>query len=375
MARTHGRVLASIWNDADFRALPRDARLAYVFLISQPDLDHAGVIALRLRRWGKDLDATPAEVAGWLGDLEAGRFIVIDWDEEELLVRSYIRHDGVWKQPNVFKSAAASAAECESPRIKRELLAEIRRLSIPADASNDIQRTLEELESALAPFETLPSPTPVSIARDVTASAHGTAAGDSETVNEAATVDNHETAGGNPSRTLSEPFPKGSRVARGKGKGCSPALDTPFPPSPETSPLPPASGAVTRLPVADGNGQEEGEEIPAERTPESIQALIARTRSVRPGWSTRSIRRALDDPSVTERPWPLVCSAMIAVASDPKSDHPGRLPKDGPWWHAPPARATPADRGHDFDRHPEHGWCTICDQHEGAAAHRARRTA
>jgi hypothetical protein len=65
-----------------------------------------------------------------------------------------------------------------------------------------------------------------------------------------------------------------------------------------------------------------------------LTALVARVRELRPDWSTRSITRALADESVTERPWPLAVAAMLAVAADPASEHPGRVAHDGPWWKA-----------------------------------------
>src|SRR5690242_11920536 len=47
MPRSFGRVLASIWDDGDFRAdLSPVGRFVYIFLFSQPDIDHAGVIPL-----------------------------------------------------------------------------------------------------------------------------------------------------------------------------------------------------------------------------------------------------------------------------------------------------------------------------------------
>lgn len=151
MARSFGRVFASIWADDDFRAVPVNARLMYVFLLSQPDLDHAGVIPFRVRRWSRSLGIGVAEVEKMLGDLDAARFVVIDSDSEELLVRSLIRRDEVWRQPNVFKSAAAAAAACESERIKAALLSELQRLDL-SSASREIQRTRDHLLTLLEPF-------------------------------------------------------------------------------------------------------------------------------------------------------------------------------------------------------------------------------
>lgn len=122
-------------------------------------------------------------------------------------------------------------------------------------------------------------------------------------------------------------------------------------------PLPPVSGATpsgakppwpSAVPDATPG---EGEKPQEEQNPE-FAALVAEVRELRPVWSTRSIRRALADEAVVERPWPLVRSAMLAVARDPESKQPGRLAHDGPWWaQEPPGPAIP--------RRP---WCGQCDE-------------
>ena len=53
MARGHGRILTSIWEDADFLALAQPEQRLYLFLISQPNLNHAGLLPLTLRRWAR----------------------------------------------------------------------------------------------------------------------------------------------------------------------------------------------------------------------------------------------------------------------------------------------------------------------------------
>jgi hypothetical protein len=53
MARGHGRILTSIWEDSDFLALDEREQRLYLFLISQPNLNHAGLLPLTLRRWSR----------------------------------------------------------------------------------------------------------------------------------------------------------------------------------------------------------------------------------------------------------------------------------------------------------------------------------
>ncbi|MFG3051815.1 hypothetical protein ACGFZP_12820 [Kitasatospora sp. NPDC048239] len=136
MARGHGRVLSSIWEDADFLSLDREQQGTYAFLISQPNLNHAGLLPLTLKRWArKARGLTPAGLEKTLAELDAARFVVVDDDTEELLIRSFIRNDGVWKQPKVMGAAVSGALEISSRRLRRALLEEMDR--IPLDELSD----------------------------------------------------------------------------------------------------------------------------------------------------------------------------------------------------------------------------------------------
>lgn len=131
MARGHGRILTSIWDDADFLALDEREQRLYLFLISQPNLNHAGLLDLTLRRWSrKARGLTSAELEKLLQSLEAARFIVVDDDTEELLIRSFVRNDGVWKQPKVMGAMVSGALEISSWRLRRALLAEVDRIPL-----------------------------------------------------------------------------------------------------------------------------------------------------------------------------------------------------------------------------------------------------
>ncbi|MFI8191429.1 hypothetical protein ACIF8T_21840 [Streptomyces sp. NPDC085946] len=136
MARGHGRILTSIWDDSDFLDLDERQQRLYLFLISQPNLNHAGLLDLTLRRWArKARGLTSGELEKLLHDLEASRFIVMDEDTEELLIRSFVRNDGVWKQPKVMGAMVSGALEISSWQLRRALLEEMDR--IPLDELSD----------------------------------------------------------------------------------------------------------------------------------------------------------------------------------------------------------------------------------------------
>ncbi|MFB6805417.1 hypothetical protein [Streptomyces sp. NPDC056387] len=136
MARGHGRILTSIWEDGDFLDLEPVEQRLYLFLISQPNLNHAGLLDLTLRRWArKARGLTSADLEKLLQTLDARRFVVMDEDTEELLIRSFIRNDGVWRMPKVMGAAVSGALEISSKRLQQALLAEMSR--IPLDELND----------------------------------------------------------------------------------------------------------------------------------------------------------------------------------------------------------------------------------------------
>lgn len=131
MARNHGRILASVWADAEFRDLTPDAQRLYFFLISQPNLNHAGLLPMTLRRWaGAARGLTVADVRGSLAELDGARFVVVDEDTEEVLIRTLVRNDGIWKQPKVMLAMESAAGEIVSPALRAALVAELERLDL-----------------------------------------------------------------------------------------------------------------------------------------------------------------------------------------------------------------------------------------------------
>lgn len=129
MARTHGRLLCSIWNDPDWVALDFGPQWLYELLLSQGALNHAGVTGLTPRRWARCArDVTVCEVEKFMAALAEAQFVVVDEETEELLIRAFVRRDGVADQPNVLKAALSDARQVVSPRLRAVLAAELRRL-------------------------------------------------------------------------------------------------------------------------------------------------------------------------------------------------------------------------------------------------------
>lgn len=124
------KLLRSIWRDADFRTLSSDAQRLYMLLISQADINHAGVLSLAAGRWANLApDTTPVDIRTGLDELAAARFIVIDPDTEELWVRSYIVHDEAWRSPNGKKALVKAHAAVLSEGLRQAITTTIERAS------------------------------------------------------------------------------------------------------------------------------------------------------------------------------------------------------------------------------------------------------
>ncbi len=136
MARAHGRILARIWEDADFLQLDPLPQRLFLFLLSQANLSHAGLLPLTLKRWAsKAAGLAVADLEQQLDVLEAARFIVQDAESEELLIRTLIKNDGIYRQPNIMAAAVSAAQELSSVKLRRALLTEADRL--PLDELSD----------------------------------------------------------------------------------------------------------------------------------------------------------------------------------------------------------------------------------------------
>lgn len=131
MPRTHGRVMSAIWNDGDFINMRRGAQGMFMFLLSQPDLSHAGLVPMRVNRWAKKAeDLSAKQVRSELDYLAERDFVVVDEDTEEVLIRTMVRNDGVYKQPLVMERMREDAKQIESPMLRQAFAAELDRLPL-----------------------------------------------------------------------------------------------------------------------------------------------------------------------------------------------------------------------------------------------------
>jgi hypothetical protein len=128
MARDHARIYTGIWEDPDFLALRVAEQHAYFMLVSNLGLSRCGVITYipaRFEHLASDL--TEAKLRKAIDGLRSSRFAVIDARTQEILVRSYVRHDGVLDRLNMGKATGTAFEAVVSPDLRAAIGVELAR--------------------------------------------------------------------------------------------------------------------------------------------------------------------------------------------------------------------------------------------------------
>jgi hypothetical protein len=165
MAREHAQIKLAIWSDDDFRDLTRDEQLLYFTLVTHPSLSYCGVVDWRPARIAAlASDWTREDVETTAKGLIAKRYIVVDDETEEALVRSFIRNDEILKQPKVALAMLTAWAGVASKLLRGVIVHEIKRLhaespTLPAFTST-ATASGERLRDLLAKPGIDPTPNP-----------------------------------------------------------------------------------------------------------------------------------------------------------------------------------------------------------------------
>lgn len=125
MARSYGAVKVSVWEvTSDFRRLELAAQWGYMMLISQPQLNNLGVLPYAPEKWHRfAADINRDALHGIIDQLVEHHYVVVDTETDELLVRTFIKHDKVWAQPKLVTNARRLIREVESQLIRDTLTA------------------------------------------------------------------------------------------------------------------------------------------------------------------------------------------------------------------------------------------------------------
>jgi hypothetical protein len=129
MPRDHARVKTNIWKDPDFIALPALAQRAYFLLTSQAKLSYCGVMDWWPGRWaGLAKDTSEMEFIDHVGTLIEARFVILDPGTSEVLIRTYVRHDGILDRPNMGKACIVALEQVSSINLTEDVYLELARM-------------------------------------------------------------------------------------------------------------------------------------------------------------------------------------------------------------------------------------------------------
>jgi hypothetical protein len=150
MAREFASIKLSIWQDDDFRQLSREAQHLYFVLVTHPSLSYCGVVdwrPARLAAYASNL--TVDEIHTFGAELAASLYLIVDEDTEEVLIRSFIRNDGLMKQPRMAVSMAKAFGSVASRSIQGVIVHELNRLHLEEPdlggwCKTDVSRLLEQ---------------------------------------------------------------------------------------------------------------------------------------------------------------------------------------------------------------------------------------
>lgn len=127
--QSYARVVRSIWANPDFRALSAGAQWLYFVLLTDPKTTLAGVSDWRPKRLSQYAQAVPVDALESAGqELIERRFICVDDDTEEALIRTFVRHDGMLKQPNMAIALAKEYPKIVSEYLRGVFVHELQRL-------------------------------------------------------------------------------------------------------------------------------------------------------------------------------------------------------------------------------------------------------
>lgn len=118
-----------MWASRKWRRLSTGAQWLYMFLLTSPTLTYAGISDWRPARIAAKADGVDAdEIRRRAAELEAGRFAYVDESTEEVVIRSFLRYDGLLLNPNLWRSVGVDFADIASERLQTVVAVEAKRL-------------------------------------------------------------------------------------------------------------------------------------------------------------------------------------------------------------------------------------------------------
>lgn len=130
MAREVANVQTSLWGNPEWKGLGVVEQWLYLHLMSHPTLSYAGVADWLPKRFAASSAGLTAEqVVAAAMKLQEARFVYVSEATDEILIRSFLRHDGLLKQPRLSVSMVNAFAAIASLDIQKIVVNELQKLS------------------------------------------------------------------------------------------------------------------------------------------------------------------------------------------------------------------------------------------------------
>lgn len=129
MARDYAQLRHDIWSDDNWRKLTVPAQHLYMLLLSDPKLSYCGVTDWhpgKLAQRSGENTGRDALLAG--AELSHEHFIVIDEDTDEVLIRSYLKHDPLMRNPRLAVTMAKDFGTVASNKLRAAIVWELQRI-------------------------------------------------------------------------------------------------------------------------------------------------------------------------------------------------------------------------------------------------------
>lgn len=131
MASEFTRMNRDIWSSDEFLDLSALAQHLYFVLWTHPNLSFCGSVEWHPGKLAtRAADLTPELVIEAGIELAQSLFIVVDLGTEEVLVRSWIKHDGLCRQPNMAVAMTKDRANLSSRGLRGVVVHEVAKLRI-----------------------------------------------------------------------------------------------------------------------------------------------------------------------------------------------------------------------------------------------------
>lgn len=129
MPSDHARIRRDIWADTDWRRLSVGEQWLYLHLLSSPTLSLCGVADWRPARIAKMAAGTSADdVVTFSAGLIDKEFVLPDFEAEEIAIRSWVKHDGLMRSPNLAKALRSAWDATASEPIRGLIVGQLCRL-------------------------------------------------------------------------------------------------------------------------------------------------------------------------------------------------------------------------------------------------------